>query len=192
MPLFQRISAHFDEHQLTVQAAAESLAQPLATAIERLTHCLFSNRRILVCGLGASHDDAVLLVRSLCDRFELDRPPLAGLLLAAPAGADALYVIKQLQALAHPGDTLVLLTGDYDDEALACALVDTAHSLDMGVIALTRPDDADLAARLGAADLELQLPAQRAARAHELRRLLVHCLCDGVDCLLLGVESHEA
>jgi D-sedoheptulose 7-phosphate isomerase len=37
-------------------------------------------------------------------------------------------------------------------------------------------------------DIHLCVPAERTARIQECHLLTIHCLCDGIDALLLGVE----
>ena len=37
-------------------------------------------------------------------------------------------------------------------------------------------------------DIHLCVPADRTARIQETHLLVIHCLCDGIDALLLGVE----
>ena len=44
-------------------------------------------------------------------------------------------------------------------------------------------------ALLGPDDIHLCVPADRTARIQEVHLLTLHCLCDGIDCLLLGVEE---
>jgi len=37
-------------------------------------------------------------------------------------------------------------------------------------------------------DIHLGVPHDNAARVQEVYILILHCLCDAIDCLLLGVE----
>jgi hypothetical protein len=37
-------------------------------------------------------------------------------------------------------------------------------------------------------DVHICVPAERTARIQETHLLAIHCLCDGIDCLLMGVE----
>ena len=37
-------------------------------------------------------------------------------------------------------------------------------------------------------DIHICVPAQSTARIQEVHLLTLHCLCDAIDCLLLGVE----
>ena len=41
---------------------------------------------------------------------------------------------------------------------------------------------------LADSDIHLCVPADRTARIQETHLLVIHCLCDGIDALLLGVE----
>jgi D-sedoheptulose 7-phosphate isomerase len=41
---------------------------------------------------------------------------------------------------------------------------------------------------LGAADIHLCVPHSNTARIQEVHILCLHCLCDAIDCMLLGVE----
>jgi D-sedoheptulose 7-phosphate isomerase len=63
-----------------------------------------------------------------------------------------------------------------------------AHEREMTVIALTGKSGGRMAELLGPEDVHLCVPAERTARIQEVHLLILHCLCDGIDCLLLGVE----
>ena len=43
-----------------------------------------------------------------------------------------------------------------------------------------------IAALLDAGDIHLCVPAERTARIQEVHLLTIHCLCDGIDALILG------
>ncbi len=55
----------------------------------------------------------------------------------------------------------------------------------MRIIALTGIEGGTVAELLGPEDFHLCAPADRSARIQELHLLILHCLCDGIDCLLL-------
>ena len=38
-------------------------------------------------------------------------------------------------------------------------------------------------------DVHICVPAERTARIQETHLLIIHCLSDGIDCLLMGVEE---
>ena len=58
----------------------------------------------------------------------------------------------------------------------------------MPTVALTGHDGGRIAELLLPADIHICVPAQSTARIQEVHLLTLHCLCDAIDCLLLGVE----
>jgi D-sedoheptulose 7-phosphate isomerase len=93
---------------------------------------------------------------------------------------------RQVQALGHPGDVLVLFDAQQATPGTARELLDAAHAQDMTVIALTGQLDDELRALLVDTDVHIRVPHSRSARVSEVHRLLAHCLCDAVDLQLLG------
>jgi D-sedoheptulose 7-phosphate isomerase len=75
------------------------------------------------------------------------------------------------------------------DSARIVDAIRAAHERDMRVIALSGAGGGGTAEALGPADILLCAPAGRTARIREIHLLILHCLCDGIDCLLLGVED---
>jgi len=63
-----------------------------------------------------------------------------------------------------------------------------AHEADMRVIAMTGKGGGEIGEMLRDDDIHLCVPADRTARIQETHLLVIHCLCDGIDALLLGVE----
>ena len=58
----------------------------------------------------------------------------------------------------------------------------------MTVIALTGKNGGGMADILEANDIHICVPADSTARIQEIHLLTIHCLCDAIDCMLLGVE----
>jgi D-sedoheptulose 7-phosphate isomerase len=58
----------------------------------------------------------------------------------------------------------------------------------MSVIALTAGAGGALAEQMQEGDVCLKVPAESPARIQEVHLLIIHCLCDAVDSVLLGVE----
>jgi D-sedoheptulose 7-phosphate isomerase len=58
----------------------------------------------------------------------------------------------------------------------------------MGVIALTGRGGGKIGEILQPSDVHVCVPATSTARIQEVHLLSLHCLCDAIDCLLLGVE----
>jgi D-sedoheptulose 7-phosphate isomerase len=66
--------------------------------------------------------------------------------------------------------------------------VRAAHERQMIVVALTGKSGGQIADILGSEDIHICVPANNTARIQEVHVLAMHCLCDAIDCLLLGVE----
>jgi D-sedoheptulose 7-phosphate isomerase len=192
--LEQRIQQQFFDSADLKYAAAEHLTRPVADASHALIGAITSGAKVLVCGNGAGAGIAQHLAAQLVGRFERERPGLAALCLAADAtlltalgrddGFEQLFA-KQVLALGHPGDVLVVLSEDGQQPNLLAA-VEAAHDKEMSVIALTGRAGGAMASALHDTDMHICVPHDRPARVHELHLLVVHCLCEAVDLQLLG------
>jgi D-sedoheptulose 7-phosphate isomerase len=196
MDLISRINQHFtDSAHLKLQAMG-LLAQPLATASERMVECLMKEGKILSCGNGGSAADAQHFAAELLNRFEMERPPLAAMALSTDTSTltsiandyDFNDVFsKQVRALGQPDDLLLAISTSGNSPNVMEA-IQAAHDRQMDVIALTGKKGGKIAALLGPNDVHICVPADRTARIQEVHLLCLHCMCDAIDCLLLGVE----
>ncbi|MCB1963875.1 MAG: phosphoheptose isomerase [Rhodocyclaceae bacterium] len=196
MDIVSRISEQFEQSIATKRAAAELLAAPLAQAVDLMTGCLMNSGKILACGNGGSAADAQHFAAELVNRFELERPPLAAVALTTDSSTltsiandyhyDQVFS-KQVSALGHPGDVLLAISTSGNSPNVIEA-IKVAHEREMHVVALTGKGGGPMAALLGPDDVHVCVPAERTARIQEVHLLALHCLCDGIDCLLLGVE----
>jgi D-sedoheptulose 7-phosphate isomerase len=59
----------------------------------------------------------------------------------------------------------------------------------MQVVALTGKGGGRIGAMLGEGDAHLCVPHDRTARIQEVHLLIIHCLCDGIDSILLGEQE---
>lgn len=197
MDLIARITQQFEDSVATKRAALELLAAPIAAAVEVMTTCLLGNGKILACGNGGSAANAQHFAAELVNRFEMERPPLAAIALTTDTSTltsiandyhyDQVFQ-KQVQALGQPGDVLLAISTSGNSPNVLEA-VRTAQERELRVIALTGKDGGRLAGVLRETDIHLCVPASRTARIQEVHLLTLHCLCDGIDCLLLGVEE---
>ncbi|MFT4173582.1 MAG: phosphoheptose isomerase [Rhodocyclaceae bacterium] len=196
MDLFARISQHFQDSVQTKIDAAELLAGPIAEATDLMVHCLLGNGKILVCGDGSSAAEAQRFTSHLIGRFERERPELAAIALAAngtlstalAAEYDFSHIFaKQVRALGQPHDVLVALCTSGNSQAVLNAIA-AAHERDMRVVALTGRGGGQIGQALHDHDVHLCVPGERAARVQEVHMLAIHCLCDGIDCMLMGEE----
>jgi D-sedoheptulose 7-phosphate isomerase len=197
MDLIARICRQFEDSVAAKRDAMELLAAPLAVAVEAMTACLLGNGKILACGNGGSAADAQHFAAELVNRFEMERPPLAAIALTTDSSTltsianDYSYnqvFSKQVQALGQPGDVLLAISTS-GNSANVIEAIHAAHDREMRVVALTGKDGGRIAGLLKESDLNLCVPSDRTARIQEVHLLALHCLCDGIDCLLLGVEE---
>lgn len=197
MDLVARIAQQFTDSAQTKLAALEFMAEPIAQAIEAMTHCLMANGKILACGNGGSAADAQHFSSELLNRFEMERPPLAAIALTTDSStltsiandyAYAQVFSKQIRALGQPGDVLLAISTSGNSPNVQEAVL-AAHEREMRVVALTGRGGGKIAELLGADDIHLCVPAERTARIQEVHLLTIHSLCDGIDCLFLGIEE---
>ena len=150
--------------------------------------------KVLACGNGGSAADAQHFAAELVNRFERERPPLAGLALTTDSSAltsignDYGYeqvFEKQLRALGRRGDVLLAISTS-GNSASVLAAMRAARELGVQVVALTGNGGGRMAALLGAGDVHVCVPHTRTMRIQEVHLLALHCLCDGIDALLFG------
>ena len=197
MDLTSRISQHFADSVQTKLDAVELLAAPLARAAELMVNVLVGNGKILACGNGGSAADAQHFAAELVGRFERERQGLAAIALTTDSsimtalsndyGYDAMFS-KQVRALGQPGDVLLAISTSGNSTSVIEA-IHAAHDNDLHVIALTGKGGGKIGEMLRDSDVHLCVPSDRTARIQEVHLLAIHCLCDGIDCLLLGVEE---
>ncbi len=197
MDLIAQVSKNFEDSAHTKLDALELLAAPIAAGIEVMTGSLVNGGKILACGNGGSAADAQHFAAELVGRFERERQELAAIALTTDSsiltaiGNDydfSRIFSKQVRALGHAGDVLLAISTSGNSGNIIEA-IHAAHDADMRVIALTGRTGGRIGELLRDDDIHLCVPAERTARIQETHLLIVHCLCDGIDSLLLGVEE---
>ena len=197
MPLHDRILGHFKASAQTKLDAAEALAPAIENAARLMVHSLAQGGRILACGNGGSAADAQHFASEMINRFEQERPGLAAIALTTDTSTltsianDYAYdqvFARQVKALGHPGDILLAISTSGNSPSVLQAVA-AAHARSMHVIALTGHSGGGLAEQIQEDDVFLCVPAESTARIQEVHLLAIHCLCDAVDSVLLGVEE---
>ncbi len=196
MDLITRISENFSESAHLKLQSMDALAGPIAAAAERMVQCLKQDGKILSCGNGGSAADAQHFSAELLNRFEKERPGLAAMALTTDSSTltsiandydyDQVFS-KQVRALGQARDVLLAISTSGNSRNVIAA-VEAAHECQMGVVALSGRDGGKLGEVLSPADIHVCVPARSTARIQEVHLLTLHCLCDAIDCLLLGVE----
>ena len=129
------------------------------------------------------------MVAELVGRFHTERRPLAAIALTTDTsiltavGNDYGYrevFARQVQALAAPGDALLLISTSGNSENILAA-AERGRGIGTVNIALTGRSGGKLAAL---ADLCLRAPSDETPRIQEIHLLIDHCLCQIVERLL--------
>jgi len=84
----------------------------------------------------------------------------------------------------------VLISADGHEEAVLAAAA-AAHEREMMIVALTGQGGGALARVLRETDVHVSVPHDRVARSREVQYMVLHCLCDGMDTLLLGEQENQ-
>ena len=196
MDLIARVAKHFEDSAQTKLDAVDTMAAPIAGAIEAMTSCLINGGKILACGNGGSAADAQHFAAELIGRFEAERQELAAIalttdssILTAVANDYSFNQVfaRQVRGLGHAGDVLLAISTSGNSGNVIEA-IRAAHEADMRVVALTGRGGGQIGEMLTDDDIDLCVPAERTARIQETHLVPIHCPCDGIDALLLGVE----
>lgn len=197
MDLVTRIARQFQDSAQAKLAAVEVLSAPIAAAVELMVASLHANGKIMACGNGGSAADAQHFAAELLNRFERERPPLAAVALTTDSSTltsianDYSYeevFSKQVRALGQPTDVLLAISTSGDSPNVIEA-IKAAHEREVRVVALTGKDGGRMRSLLREDDIHIAVPrdvSPRTARIQEIHLLVLHCLCDGIDTMLLG------
>ena len=195
--LEQRIEQHFIDSADLKYQSAQVLSKPIAQAIQAILACVTSGGKVLACGNGGSAADCQHFAAELIGRFERERPGLAAIALTTDTSAltaiandyDYEQVFsRQVQALGQANDVLLAISTSGESMNVIAA-IHAAHERDMQVVALTGRGGGRIGSLLANEDVHICVPSERTARIQEVHLLTLHCLCDGIDTLLLGAES---
>jgi len=189
-----RITKHFNDSIATKQAALKTLVPVIAGAGQLMADALKAECKIMSCGNGGSAADSQHFSAELLNRFERERPGLAGIALTTDTSTltsianDYEYndiFAKQVRALGHKGDVLLAISTSGNSPNVMRA-IDAAHEKGVHVVALTGRDGGKMASQLKSPDVEIRVPAKVTARIQEVHLLTLHCLCDLIDLHLFG------
>jgi D-sedoheptulose 7-phosphate isomerase len=197
--LESRIEQHFIDSADLKYQAAPVLSKPIAQAISAIVASLTSGGKVLACGNGGSAADAQHFSAEFVGRFERERPELAAIALTTDTSIltavgndysfDAIFS-RQVRALGQPGDVLLAITTSGNSSNILAA-VEAAHARDMVVIGMTGRDGGKMGAMLRETDVHICVPHPRTARIQEVHILALHCICDGVDAVLMGDDQER-
>ncbi|MBK9293875.1 MAG: D-sedoheptulose 7-phosphate isomerase [Oligoflexia bacterium] len=161
--------------------------------LERFTQMLVETYQnggvVFSCGNGGSHCDAMHFAEELTGRYRKDRKPLGALALGDAShvtcvsndfGFEHIFE-RQVEALARPGDALILLStsGNSKNQILA---VEAAKSKKVKTIAMLGRDGGQLK---NLCDHNIIVPAQTSDRIQEIHIKLLHTVIETVERVLM-------
>jgi D-sedoheptulose 7-phosphate isomerase len=179
-------------HQATVEASLEVIVPGILEYGRLVALALGGGKKLLACGNGGSAAEAQHLVAELVGRFHKERRPLAAIALTTDTSiltaigndyAQREVFARQVQALAAPGDALLLISTSGNSENILAA-AERGRGIGTVNIALTGRSGGKLAAL---ADLAIRVPSHDTPRIQEVHLLIDHCLCQIVE-RLLGLD----
>ena len=194
MSIENRIRQQFADSISTKQAAVSAMTQPIAKGVDAMVASLKAGGKIMACGNGGSAADSQHFAAELLNRFERERAPLAAIALTTDTSTltsianDYRYeevFSKQVRALGKKGDVLLAISTSGNSPNVMEAMK-VAQEIGITIVALTGKAGGKMAPLLRDGDVHLCVPADRTARIQEVHLLTLHCLCDGIDHLLLG------
>ena len=181
------------------QASAESILEnkALEPAIEGAAKIIFesfqNSGKLLICGNGGSAADAQHLSSELLNRYKRERRELPGIALTTDGSTitsiandyDYSEVFsKQVNALGQPGDVLMVITTSGNSDNLVKAVL-SAHERSVRCIALNGKGGGQLNSALNDSDLNIIVEGDVTARIQEVHGLIIHCICELIDCYVL-------
>lgn len=197
MELNARLAGHMERGARLQWESAELLAPVITTAARQIVTALLGDRKVLACGEGAATVFAQYFAAQMLNRYRMERPGLASIALGADNSVLAAIsedmhptdsLARQVLTLGAAGDVLLALSPSGNSEPLLQA-VRAAHERDMGVLAITGSDGGRMIELLRERDLHIGIPSEQLAHVLEIALTALHCLCDAIDCVLLGVEE---
>ncbi|SAK41894.1 phosphosugar isomerase [Caballeronia hypogeia] len=190
----ERIQQQFRDSAALKLEAIDALAVPIAAAVDTLFGALANGNKILICGNGGSAADAQRFAAQLIGRFERERPGLPAIALTTDTsiltaiGNDYAFeqiFSNQVRALGQSGDVLLAISTS-GNSVNVLAAIQEAHGREMIVIVLSGKGGGAMSEVLAETDIHICVPSERTARIQEVHLLTIHCLCDGIDAMLLG------
>ena len=150
-------------------------------AAELLANTLKQDGKILSCGNGGSHCDAMHFAEELTGRYREHRPSFAAIAISDPSHLSCVgndygyeYVFSRyLEGVGRKGDVLFCLSTSGNSGNILKA-IETAKDKGISVIALTGKDGGKMA---GLADVEIRVPHFGFAdRIQEIHIKIIHIL----------------
>ena len=184
----ERIQQHFEEAGRILQAFLadkrnmESIHKAGLLCVESLN----KGGKIMSCGNGGSHCDAMHFAEELSGRYRKDRPALSAMAISdvshlSCVGNDYGFEFvfsRSVEALGRPGDVLLAISTSGNSPNIIRA-IEAAGNRGMKVIGLTGKDGGSVGSLC---DVEIRAPqSDFADRAQEIHIKVIHSLIDFIE-----------
>lgn len=184
----QRILSHFQEAMQTLQRFMEDAEQMnnIDRAAQAMIQAIKTDGKILSCGNGGSHCDAMHFAEELTGRYRDNRPGIAAIAISDVShiscvgndyGYDQIFS-RYIEAVGRKGDVLLAISTS-GNSANVVKAIEAAKAKGMTVVGLTGKDGGKMASLI---DIEIRAPhAPFADRAQEIHIKVIHSLIDSIE-----------
>ncbi len=188
MDSISNIKRHFKEARSILDQflSDEQQLTHIANAAQLMITSLKNGGKILSCGNGGSHCDAMHFAEELTGRYRNNRPGIAAIAIADPShlscvgndyGYDFVFS-RYVEALGKPGDILLGISTSGNSKNIVNAM-ETAQQIGMKTIGLTGKDGGLIRSLC---DIEIRAPhSEFADRAQEIHIKVIHSLIDAIE-----------
>ena len=164
----------------------DSNLKKIESAADLITASLTNGGKVISCGNGGSHCDAMHFAEELTGRYRDSRKPLAAIAISDPGyiscvandfGYEQVFS-RFIEGLGNPGDCLLAISTSGNSENIIKA-AKAAHGKNMKVIALTGNSGGKLAS---IANIEIRVPHQGYAdRIQEIHIKIIHIIINLIE-----------
>lgn len=184
----QRILSHFQEAMQTLQLFMEDAEQMnhIDRAAQAMLQAIKADGKILSCGNGGSHCDAMHFAEELTGRYRNHRPGIAAIAISDVShiscvgndyGYDQIFS-RYVEAVGRKGDVLLAISSS-GNSANVIKAIEAAKAKGITVVGLTGKDGGKMA---GLVDIEIRAPhSEYADRAQEIHIKVIHSLIDSIE-----------
>lgn len=183
-----RILSHFQEAMQTLQRFIEDAEQMnhIDRAAQAMLQAIKADGKILSCGNGGSHCDAMHFAEELTGRYRGNRPGIAAIAISDVShiscvgndyGYDQIFS-RYVEAVGRKGDVLLAISSS-GNSANVIKAIEAAKAKGITVVGLTGKDGGKMA---GLVDIEIRAPhSEYADRAQEIHIKVIHSLIDSIE-----------
>lgn len=187
-----RILSHFEEALQTLQRFMNDATQMnnIERASQAMIQSIKQDGKIMSCGNGGSHCDAMHFAEELTGRYRNNRPGIAAIAISDVShiscvgndyGYDQVFS-RYVEAVGRKGDVLLAISSS-GNSANVIKAIEAAKAKGMVVVGLTGKDGGKMAELV---DIEIRAPhSTYADRAQEIHIKVIHALIDSIE---LGLD----